>query len=234
MSQLQNPHRGDDSVGAYSIGERKKRAGWLWPLLALLGLLLIGLLLWALLHGRGAAKPAVASKPAPTASASATTPAVTPSSSATASASSTDTSTDAGAGAGAATAMVGGGGVAAHSATGAQAGPGHLGSVLFATDSAALTADSRKVIDAAAAAIKAKGPGTVTVTGYADVLGHQPINTTITKLRATHVASALKTALGSTTGITIKTAAKGQKNPVASNKNAAGRQQNRRAEITFG
>ncbi len=42
-------------TGAYSVGtkEPRRRPGWLIPLLLLLGLALLGLLLWAFLHGRG-------------------------------------------------------------------------------------------------------------------------------------------------------------------------------------
>ena len=41
-------------TGAYSVGtkEPRRRSGWLIPLLLLLGLALLGLLLWAFLHGR--------------------------------------------------------------------------------------------------------------------------------------------------------------------------------------
>ncbi len=41
-------------IGAYSVGtkERRRRPGWLIPLLLLLGLALLALLLWAFLHGR--------------------------------------------------------------------------------------------------------------------------------------------------------------------------------------
>jgi hypothetical protein len=84
-------------------------------------------------------------------------------------------------------ALVGGGGVAAKAATGIEAGSAAGGSaakgagsaaagtaqgtVLFASDSAALDADARQVLAAAAARIKAQHPSKVTVTGYTDVVG---------------------------------------------------------------
>ncbi len=143
-------------------------------------------------------------------------------------------------------ALVGGGGVAAKAATGVEAGTAAGGSaakgagsaaggtaqgtVLFASDSAALDAGARQVLAAAAARIKAQHPSKVTVTGYTDVVGGQPTNSNLSLRRAETVASALRTDLGSTPPVTA--AAKGQADPVASNSTADGRQQNRRASIT--
>lgn len=50
------------------------RARWRVPLLALLGLALLGLLLWALLHGRGDNKKVAAVVPSPTATATDASP----------------------------------------------------------------------------------------------------------------------------------------------------------------
>jgi len=143
-------------------------------------------------------------------------------------------------------ALVGGGGVAAKAATGIEAGTAAEGSaakgagsaaagtaqgtVLFASDSAALDANARQVLAAAAARIKAQHPSKVTVTGYTDVVGGQPSNTGLSLQRAEAVAAVLRTELGSTPPVTA--AAKGQADPVASNDTADGRQQNRRASIT--
>ncbi len=143
-------------------------------------------------------------------------------------------------------ALVGGGGVAAKAATGIEAGTAAEGSaakgagsaaagtaqgtVLFASDSAALDANARQVLAAAAARIKAQHPSKVTVTGYTDVVGGQPSNTGLSLQRAEAVAAVLRTELGSTPPVTA--AAKGQADPVASNSTADGRQQNRRASIT--
>ncbi len=143
-------------------------------------------------------------------------------------------------------ALVGGGGVAAKAAIGVEAGTAAgssaakgagsaaagtaQGTVLFASDSAALDANARQVLAAAAARIKAQHPSKVTVTGYTDVVGGQPTNNGLSLQRAEAVASVLRTELGSTPPVTA--AAKGQADPVASNSTADGRQQNRRASIT--
>ncbi len=143
-------------------------------------------------------------------------------------------------------ALVGGGGVAAKAATGVEAGTAAgtsaakgagsaaagtaQGTVLFASDAAALDANARQVLAAAAARIKAQHPSKVTVTGYTDVVGGQPTNSGLSLQRAEAVASALRTDLGSAPPVTAT--AKGQADPVASNSTADGRQQNRRASIT--
>ncbi len=103
--------------------------------------------------------------------------------------------------------------------------------MLFASNSARLDAGARQVIAAAAARIKAQHPSSVAVTGYTDVVGGTPTNTGLSQQRAEAVASVLRTELGAG-GAAVTATAKGQSNPVATNSTAAGRQQNRRAEIT--
>lgn len=73
-----NPKR-SRRTGAYAAGEdtARRRPGWLIPLLALLGLLLIGLVLWLVLHNRGSDSSKTASAATPTSS---TTPTATESS----------------------------------------------------------------------------------------------------------------------------------------------------------
>lgn len=235
-------------TGAVAADTRRKRPAWLLWLLGLLGLLLLALLLFFLLHGSGKKKaaaavpgPAVSSAPSQLPSSAAPSPvgagpSVAPSSAGTGAAT--------GAGAGGA-ALVGGGGVPVKTATGSEsgtagssgaAGSGSAaagtpqGTVLFASSSAALDANARKVITEAAARIKAQHPAKVTVTGYTDVVGGQPTNDGLSQKRADAVAAALKADLGATP--TVTATAKGPVDPVGSNSTAAGRQQNRRASIT--
>jgi len=129
--------------------------------------------------------------------------------------------------------LVGGGTVPVHTATGADAAAGAAGSALFASGSAVLDAPGRQVVAAAATKIRATKPGSVTVSGYADQVGGQPVSAGLSQQRADAVAAALRTDLGADAP-KITTAARGQQDPVASNATAAGRQLNRRATITTG
>ncbi len=127
--------------------------------------------------------------------------------------------------------LVGGGTVPVHTATGADATA--AGTALFASGSAVLDAPGRQVVAAAAKKIRATKPGSVTVSGYADQVGGQPVSAGLSQQRADAVAAALRTDLGADAP-KITTAARGQQDPVASDATAAGRQLNRRATITTG
>lgn len=129
--------------------------------------------------------------------------------------------------------LVGGGTVPVHTATGADATAGAAGTALFASGSAVLDAPGRQVVAAAAMKIRVTKPGSVTVSGYADQVGGQPVSAGLSQQRADAVAAALRTDLGADAP-KITTAARGQQDPVASNATAAGRQLNRRATITTG
>jgi outer membrane protein OmpA-like peptidoglycan-associated protein len=127
--------------------------------------------------------------------------------------------------------LVGGGTVPVHTATGADATA--AGTALFASGSAVLDAPGRQVVAAAAKKIRATKPGSVTVSGYADQVGGQPVSAGLSQQRADAVAAALRTDLGADAP-KITTAARVQQDPVASDATAAGRQLNRRATITTG
>lgn len=102
MAQTNPDPRRRRRTGAYAAGEdtARRRPGWLIPLLALLGLLLIGLVLWLVLHNRGSdSSPAAAaatatSSTAPTATESAATATDTATATASASAAGGGTAAD--------------------------------------------------------------------------------------------------------------------------------------------
>jgi outer membrane protein OmpA-like peptidoglycan-associated protein len=130
----------------------------------------------------------------------------------------------------AAAALVGGGGA---SPTGATADAlkreaGTAGTVLFASDSAAIDTSGMRVIAAAASGLEKAGIKTVEVVGYTDVIAGQPVNATLSQQRADAVAEALQALLP---GLTVTTSAKGETDPIAPNTTEQGRQQNRRAAI---
>lgn len=105
--------------------------------------------------------------------------------------------------------------------------------VLFAKDSATLTAKAQGAIAAAAAEIKKlEGAKALKVTGHADSDAADAYNLTLSKQRAAAVAAALGKALGG--GYTITSEGKGETEPIASNKTDAGKAKNRRVTITVG
>nr|WP_245570335.1 OmpA family protein [Microbacterium luticocti] len=108
-----------------------------------------------------------------------------------------------------------------------------LGSdVLFATDSATLTAKAKGVIADAAAELKNREPGTVSVVGHTDSVDTDAYNLALSKKRAQAVADAL-TQLIDTDAYPLRVSGRGETEPVASNDTAAGRAANRRVELSL-
>jgi outer membrane protein OmpA-like peptidoglycan-associated protein len=106
-----------------------------------------------------------------------------------------------------------------------------LGDVLFDTGQATLKPGAYATIDRLANALKEDPARKVMIEGHTDSVGSDDYNQRLSENRAQSVQSALMqrgvapdqiTALG-----------KGESTPVASNDNAAGRQQNRRVELIF-
>lgn len=134
----------------------------------------------------------------------------------------------------AAGALVGGGGVPA--ATDSAAGrsliaprpDGTAGTVLFAQGSAELDSESTKVIAQAARRLQEAGVRSVEVIGFTDEVAGEAVNDPLSQQRADSVAEALRSDLPDAT---VTTSALGAEQPVASNDDEAGRQQNRRAAI---
>ncbi|GAA4394703.1 hypothetical protein GCM10023153_16030 [Ornithinibacter aureus] len=104
--------------------------------------------------------------------------------------------------------------------------------VLFAKNSATLTAKGVATVAKAAAQIKASEAGTaLTVTGHADSDDSEDYNQALSERRAKAVAAALTKELGS--GYSITAVGKGETQPIASNATAAGKAKNRRVSITY-
>lgn len=100
----------------------------------------------------------------------------------------------------------------------------------FASGSAALSAESRAILDGVVAGIKGnpavKG---ITVTGYTDSQGAAAYNKSLSDRRAKAVANYL--AEQGLSGLTINAVGMGEENPAASNDTPEGRAENRRVEI---
>lgn len=102
----------------------------------------------------------------------------------------------------------------------------------FADNSTALLAASHPTLDKVAAAIKACPDAKIAVSGHTDNTGNAPRNQRLSQGRATAVRSYLVSKGAAANNITAK--GFGQTKPIASNSDAAGRDANRRVEITVG
>lgn len=105
--------------------------------------------------------------------------------------------------------------------------------VLFAVDSATLSAAATSKIQVAADKINSgAAAGKVEVIGYTDNTGSTAHNADLSKRRAAAVAKVLKP-LVTLSGVTFATDGRGEREPVADNTTSAGRQENRRVSVVF-
>lgn len=102
-------------------------------------------------------------------------------------------------------------------------------SILFSTDSAAVSAQGQNDLYTVARNLQQYPNSTIRVVGHTDSTGSQAYNQDLSQRRARSVAGIL-TAAGVSQG-RITTEGRGATQPIASNDNAAGRAQNRRVEI---
>jgi outer membrane protein OmpA-like peptidoglycan-associated protein len=102
--------------------------------------------------------------------------------------------------------------------------------VFFEFDKSSLTADGKKVVDAAAAAFKA-GKSGVAIAGYTDLAGTAPYNLALSKRRADIVKSAL--VKDGVPGAAIDETWHGKQNPRVPTADGVREPQNRRVEITM-
>src|SRR5262249_22476946 len=105
------------------------------------------------------------------------------------------------------------------------------GDVLFDTNEAVIKPGAKDTLSNVATVLDAY-PGTkITVTGYSDSRGSDDVNMRLWRDRA----EAVKTWLRAKTGVSsdrVFTRGAGESDPAASNETAAGRQENRRVDIT--
>lgn len=103
--------------------------------------------------------------------------------------------------------------------------------ILFAVDSTTVSAASQNDLRAVASSLNRYPNSTVNVVGHTDSTGSAAYNMDLSQRRAQAVASVL---IGA--GVApqrLRSIGRGEDQPIASNLNAAGRQQNRRVEIVI-
>ena len=105
------------------------------------------------------------------------------------------------------------------------------GNITFAVDSADISADFYSVLDSVALVLKEFNKTLVEVAGHTDSTGTEQYNQQLSERRADSVAAYL--ASRKVTGERLMVLGAGEAYPIASNETAAGRQLNRRVEITI-
>ncbi|HEY5806761.1 MAG TPA: OmpA family protein [Povalibacter sp.] len=106
-----------------------------------------------------------------------------------------------------------------------------LGDVLFDTGKASLKPGAYATLDRLATALQQDPSRTVVIEGHTDNVGADDFNQSLSENRAHSVQAALMER--GVAGNQISSVGKGEGFPVASNDDAAGRQQNRRVELIF-
>lgn len=104
--------------------------------------------------------------------------------------------------------------------------------VLFAPDSAEVSADAKARIEEVAREMAARGVGEATVTGHTDSVQGAVDNQALSEQRAQAVAALLAPALEGTE-VTLAVAGKGPAEPVADNGTEQGRADNRRVTVVY-
>ncbi len=105
------------------------------------------------------------------------------------------------------------------------------GNITFAVDSADISADFYAVLDSVALVLKEYNKTLVEVAGHTDSTGTEQHNQQLSERRADSVAAYLVSR--KVTGERLMVLGAGEAYPIASNETAAGRQLNRRVEITI-
>lgn len=105
------------------------------------------------------------------------------------------------------------------------------GNITFGTNEAVIRAQFQPVLNSVAKVINEYNKTMVEIIGYTDSTGSAATNNALSLRRANAVSNYLR--LQGVDGNRIVTDGLGSKNPIASNATAAGREQNRRVEITL-
>jgi outer membrane protein OmpA-like peptidoglycan-associated protein len=104
--------------------------------------------------------------------------------------------------------------------------------VLFARDSPKINGKARGRLDDVADRLKESGPGTLTITGYTDDLGSAAHGKTLSRQRATAVATVLRGDLPKS-DYPFRVKGRGEANPAVPNTSEHNRRINRRVVIVY-
>jgi outer membrane protein OmpA-like peptidoglycan-associated protein len=105
------------------------------------------------------------------------------------------------------------------------------GNITFAVDSADINADFYEILDSVAIVLDEFDKSVVEVAGHTDNTGSEQYNQALSERRAASVAAYLRSR--GVAGERLMVVGGGEKYPIASNDTPAGRQLNRRVEITI-
>ncbi|MGD2128172.1 MAG: OmpA family protein [Lysobacterales bacterium] len=105
------------------------------------------------------------------------------------------------------------------------------GNITFAVDSANINADFYEILDSVAVVLDEFDKSVVEVAGHTDNTGSEQYNQALSERRAASVAAYLRSR--GVAGERLMVVGGGEKYPIASNDTPAGRQLNRRVEITI-
>ncbi|GGY48987.1 OmpA family lipoprotein [Bacterioplanes sanyensis] len=105
------------------------------------------------------------------------------------------------------------------------------GNITFASGSSAVASSFYEVLNSVALVIKEYDRTLVVVAGHTDSVGSESTNQRLSEQRAQSVSAYLKSR--GIKSVRLETVGFGERSPIASNATAAGKEQNRRVEITL-
>ena len=105
------------------------------------------------------------------------------------------------------------------------------GNITFASSSSNIAADFYDVLNSVAIVLKEYDKTLIVVSGHTDSTGGDSLNQTLSQQRASSVASYLQNQ--GINPVRLEAVGFGERQPIADNRTEAGKQQNRRVEITL-